>query len=435
MNLPLLPERDTLIVASETSSSDRLLESGLLCVRQGRYIEGLAFFALARERLSPERVSLAEALDTLAQSHTSYLRTQEELHQACKRFAKADAEQQEQIAALEILISSLTKETNRVSSHADRAQLSSKDQRLLHILRLSLEDRQNDQAAGQLPPGRADDQSDEQSSLLSSNDTCPSPEFYITCFGRFEVSRLGKPIELCSSRNGRCIFRYLVSKPGHSATSDTLQALLWPEDEAIVAQRKLHIAISALRRSLGDGSSHQSGHGYILYKNHVYYLDPARKLQTDVDEFLSYYQAGQQKSDTCIAFYEKACRLYTGPFLTEDIYADWSALQRGQLSHIYLNMCRVLSDHYSEIKRYEEAIQWVSVILTENRCDEAAHQQLIRIYAAQGRRHEALQQYQRCVLQLRDELGVEPLHETNLLLQHLLANENADKHKENIKQK
>ena len=59
MNSPLLPERDTLIVASEASSPGCLLESGFLCVRQGRYIEGLAFFALARERLSPDQMSLA----------------------------------------------------------------------------------------------------------------------------------------------------------------------------------------------------------------------------------------------------------------------------------------------------------------------------------------------------------------------------------------
>ncbi len=32
------PEQDTLVVASETSSPGRLLESGFLCVRQGRSI-------------------------------------------------------------------------------------------------------------------------------------------------------------------------------------------------------------------------------------------------------------------------------------------------------------------------------------------------------------------------------------------------------------
>ena len=116
----------------------------------------------------------------------------------------------------------------------------------------------------------------------------------------------------------------------------------------------------------------------------------------------------------------------------EDIYADWSSLQREQLSNIYLSMCRVLADHNVQIKRYEDATRWVTAILAENRCDETAHQQHIRIYAAQGRRHESLQQYQRCERLLRDELGVEPLPETLLLLQHLLATEDSNKSKEKI---
>jgi DNA-binding SARP family transcriptional activator len=86
-------------------------------------------------------------------------------------------------------------------------------------------------------------------------------------------------------------------------------------------------------------------------------------------------------------------------------------------------MCKALTDHYFQIKHFEDAARWATVILTENRYDEDAHRQLIRIYAAQGRRHEALQQYQRCERLLGDELGVQPLPETLLVLQHLLTSE------------
>src|SRR5258708_13611373 len=82
------------------------------------------------------------------------------------------------------------------------------------------------------------------------------PALYLTCFGRFEVRRLGQPIPLCSSRSGQSILRYLVVQPGHSATSDAFMALLWPEDEPEVAQPKLHSAISPLRPSLN--------HAYII---------------------------------------------------------------------------------------------------------------------------------------------------------------------------
>src|SRR5207253_1670480 len=122
---------------------------------------------------------------------------------------------------------------------------------------------------------------------------------------------------------------------------------------------------------------------------------------TDVDEFLCCYQAGQQDGAERVGLYERACLLYRGPFIPEDIYADWSFTQREQLSRIYFTMCSLLTDHYLEIQHYEDAAKWATAILKENRCDEAAHRQLIQIYAAQGRRSEALQQYHRCERTLR----------------------------------
>src|SRR5690349_6331503 len=98
MDSPLSPEQDTLFVAPENSSPGRLLESGFLCIQQGRYVEGVTFFALARERLSPHLAYLAAVLDAFTQSHKKYSQAQEELLHASRHFARADAEQQVQIA-------------------------------------------------------------------------------------------------------------------------------------------------------------------------------------------------------------------------------------------------------------------------------------------------------------------------------------------------
>src|SRR5260370_281944 len=80
--------------------------------------------------------------------------------------------------------------------------------------------------------------------------------------------------------------------------------------------------------------------------------------KTDVDEFLKYYRAGQGSSEEQARCYEKACQLYRGPFLIEDLYADWSALQREQLSKTYFTMCRALTGHFMQHGRYEDAEKW-----------------------------------------------------------------------------
>ena len=201
--------------------------------------------------------------------------------------------------------------------------------------------------------------------------------------------------------------------------------ILWPEDEPAVAHHKLQVAISALRRSLNHGYVKDSGGGYILCKNRVYELNPLVPLRTDVDEFLEYYQAGRQSSgNVMVAYYKRACDLYTGPFLSEDLYTDWSFIRRKQLNQVYLTMCNALAEYCLEAGRYEYAMRWIGAMLKENRCDEGAHQQLMRAYAAQGRRSEALLQYQLCARILAEDLGVQPMSETIRLFQAILNNEN-----------
>jgi DNA-binding SARP family transcriptional activator len=199
--------------------------------------------------------------------------------------------------------------------------------------------------------------------------------------------------------------------------------MLWPEDESEAAQPKLHNAVCALRRSLNHGYNCEPGCGYILCKNRVYHLNPKVAIQTDVDEFLQCYQIGQQISEERISLYERASRLYTGPFLSEDIYADWSFLRREQLNRTYLAMCRELVDYYFTSKRYEDAAKWTTAMLKENHCDEVAHRYLMQVYAAQGHRCEALQQYRQCERLLREDLGVSPLPETTDVFQKILKSE------------
>jgi len=122
------------------------------------------------------------------------------------------------------------------------------------------------------------------------------PSLFITCFGHFEVRQFGQVVALCHNRSGQTILRYLVAQPGYCASVDSLMDALWPEDSPQVARRKLQIAISALRRSLNIDYSSDPGGGYVLCKDQFYLLNPAAEIRTDVDEFLSLWQAAKQAS-------------------------------------------------------------------------------------------------------------------------------------------
>lgn len=392
------PEQDGLKVEYDTSSPISLVEHGLNCIQQGHYTEGEASFALARERLLPDQLPLISALGALNQAVAVYLHSQQVL-----------AEQQAQIGALNKLLVTLMKDMEIASPTRSQPRENLKGYQPLQ-LQLPIK-----------PP--AENSKQHPSSPLEDGNTLPA--LYITCFSRFEVRRSSPsdlPINLCNNLKGQCILRYLIAQPKYRATMDMLMAVFWPDDEPELANHKLRVAVSALRRSLNGDVISEPGGGYILCTYQAYQFHPSTVLQTDVDEFLALYQAGQQASDRekAMAYYEKACHLYTGPFLTEDFYADWSFIRREELSKTYIVMCDKLAEFNQEMGRYQDATKWASAILKVDRCDEEAHRQLMRAYAAQGRRSEALRQYRYCQRVLNEELGILPASETQNLVHMLL---------------
>jgi DNA-binding SARP family transcriptional activator len=411
MESSLSSNQVTPTAACGTLSLAFLLERGIDCTRQGSYVEGAAFFVLARERLTPDQMHLAIVLDAFLQSHSSYWQAQQSLHFASKRFAAADSEYQTCLVAIEKLLPALDDKAEQ-GAQSQLSQLPDNQlqhqQPRLHLLPTDYK-RSDFTIVG----------SSAQEFLHDAGD--PLPDLYITCFGHFGVKRSEQPIVLCHSRNGQAILRYLVAQTGYRATVDRLMDALWPQDAPEIARRKLQVAASAARRSLNGGYHCGPGEGYILCRDGFYELNQSVTIHTDVDEFLSLWQAGRQAIGAeSIALYERACNLCSGPFLVEDTYADWSSTRREQLKQIYFSMCRALAGYYLEVRHYEDAVKWTSAILREDRCHEAAHRQLIRIYVAQDCRSEALQQYYRCERILSQELGVQPMSETMDLLQVIL---------------
>ena len=402
-----------------TSSVTSLLELGLNCLLQENYTEGVIYFAQARQQLIPHQMQLAPLLDTLILACEKRWQAQQALNQASKRFAEIDAELQAHLAILEKVLPTCLQERDT-------------DSTLQAIPRSLKNSYDHQEMQPSLPTGEVvyPERTPQQTAGYRDENSTTLPALYITCFCRFEVRRLGQEVVLCSNRNGQAILRYLVAQPEHRATMDILMTLLWPEDEPAVAHHKLQVAVSALRRSLNDGFVKDLGGGYILCKNRVYELNPLVPLRTDADEFLENYQAGRQSSGNVMAaYYKRACDLYAGPFLSEDLYADWSFIRRKQLNQVYLTMCNGLAEYCLETGRYEHAMRWSEAILKENRCEEGAHRQLMRAYADQGRRSEAVLQYQLCVRILAEELGAQPMPETIRLFQAILSNEHVPEDK------
>jgi DNA-binding SARP family transcriptional activator len=122
---------------------------------------------------------------------------------------------------------------------------------------------------------------------------------------------------------------------------------------------------------------------------------------------------------------EAAAALYRGEFLedlhvNEVAFQDWVVGERERLRELAVEALARLLQHQCRSSVVEPAIQTALRLLRLDRTQEVVHRTLIRLYARQGRRAEALRQYRACVGVLRGELGVEPEPETVRLRRELL---------------
>lgn len=415
MDSTLSSVQGTFTVAPGASSFLALLEQGLAYFRQDRHVEAISCFTLARERLSPVQGHIAAVLDAFIASYDNYRQAQLAFHQASRRFVEAEDRHHAMSSSIQNLL--LTSHETLLASPPSSSRAGE-----INGHQQTFTPSRADPLAGNdhRPPASMHlHVSSEVGEHRDGKDTLPA--LYIRCFRQFEVRRLGQPVILCQNRNGQAILRYLVAQPGFRASIDALMDILWPRDDLVVARHKVQIAVSALRRSLNGGYISDPGGGYIFCKNGVYFPNPAISISTDVDEFLHLYQSGRQSSgnEAMLSSYEKACHLYRGPFMAEDLYADWTFVRRDQLSQKFVSMCHTLIAYYLSAGRHEDAIQWANALLEENRCDEEAYRQLMQAYMAGGQRGEALRQFRRCEEVLHHELGTTPMPETITLLQSI----------------
>ena len=398
---PALPDQQEAFPSSLVD-----IERGLSHLVQGRFIEGLELLRQASLPLSAREAPLAAALDGLQEASNDFLQAQQRLYESSRRFADAERKWQERIETLNELL----RDHHTSARTPGPSEGSSSQQRLRQPSTLRLP----------VPLAGAS-----ASHLVEMTPAHVPPPLYINCFGHFVVRRFhasGPEIPLCRNSRGQAIMRYLLAQPEHYATLDMLMAALWPEEDPQVARHKLQVAISALRCSLNYGSIQAPGAGYILYKERLYQLNPAIEFHTDVTEFYRLHRMGQRADRAAVTAdcYEQACKLYTGPFLAEDLYAEWSFLAREEADRVYLTMCGWLAEHCLANGDYETSLAWTAAILKVDRCNEEAYRQSMRALAASGKRSEALRRYQQCRQALAEELEIQPAPETRRLWQALI---------------
>jgi predicted ATPase/DNA-binding SARP family transcriptional activator len=234
------------------------------------------------------------------------------------------------------------------------------------------------------------------------------------------IERDGLPVRV-DTRKAIALLAYIaITGEGHRR--DALVNLLWPEYDQARGRTNLRRTLYALRKALaGD---------WLDVDREAVRLNPCAEVWLDVDQFhrhlaecLTHGHLASEVCPACLPLLTAAVALYRGDFLSgfslKDSFNfdDWQFFQADALRREVANaLARLVQGHIAQ-GAFEHALNYATQWLALDRLNEAAHYQLMQLYAWSGQRSAALRQYQECAKILENELGVSPQESTTVLHQ------------------
>lgn len=207
---------------------------------------------------------------------------------------------------------------------------------------------------------------------------------------------------------------------------DTLAALLWPDldqEHARAALRSTLPTLTALSSQLWLTATRTT---VALRRDAV---------RVDVRDFLDLLAQSRSHGHgleavcaACVPLFEQCIALYQDDFLADFTLQDnaefeqWQVTQREWLSREFSGVLRRLAHYYAAHGVYDRAVHYARQWVALDPLHEPAQRMLIRLYAANGQRTDALRQYQICIEMLETELATIPDDETTRLYEIIRKN-------------
>ena len=248
--------------------------------------------------------------------------------------------------------------------------------------------------------------------VQGEHSTAVQPTLRVRFFGHFEMLCEGETMRL--GRNGKAltILKYLLANHTRPVSQDHLMGWLWPDSNLKKARWSLNSAIHGLRKLL-SGCSASVSISYVSLEDGYYRLSPDVGVTTDVDDFDKHHERGRRlekglRMGEAAIEYEKAIELYRDDYLVEDLYEDWTMVERERLANAYIDILDRLAVHYMEVGQHQESIRACYRVLEKDRCHEDSYRLLMQCYASLGLRARALHQFRMCEQILGQEYGTLP---------------------------
>lgn len=217
------------------------------------------------------------------------------------------------------------------------------------------------------------------------------------------------------------LLKILVVNRGRMMHREMLASLLWPEADEEKGWERLRVTIYALRKELKAAGISETiidtvDKSYRLNSDLVWLDFDA--FEVSIEAGLAFEKGGH--TEDALQCFENAQRLYRGDFLADEIYSDWCAEKREQLRELYLEMLASFVRCYEQKGLHAQAAQTCRTALACDPCRESFLRWLIKNLVKIDRTDRAKSEYLYWQKVLHDQLGVEPMAETQTLYHNIV---------------
>ena len=253
----------------------------------------------------------------------------------------------------------------------------------------------------------------------------------LNLLGGVRVTAAGAVVDGFTSKKTLALLSYLALT-GRPHSREALSGLLWGESSSEQARASLRTVLWDLRQHLPS---------CVRADRHTIFFNPDAACWVDIVALREGIEIVLDERDPApaeggervqlveaqVRGLEEAVPLYRGDFMAGFFvsdapdFEDWMLRERERARDLVLRALHRLLMHYKETGAHGRAVEAASRMLTLAPWQEEVHRELMRLLALDGRRSEALAQYQTCRRMLDDELGVEPTIETRLLYRRIKA--------------
>jgi predicted ATPase/DNA-binding SARP family transcriptional activator len=236
--------------------------------------------------------------------------------------------------------------------------------------------------------------------------------------GPLAVRSDGTPLSLGGERQ-RALLGLLLVHANEVVPRHRIADELWPDADPEAALRSLHVAVSSLRKALGDGAAAlvTRAPGYVL-EVPVENVD-ARRFERLAGEGRSALAA--EASDRAATLLREALGLWRGDVLADLADARFASAEAARLAELRIGAREDLLAADVAGGRHEEALPELEKLVAEEPLRERPRAQLMLALYRAGRQAEALEVYRETRRLFVDELGIEPGAELRKLEQAILA--------------